>query len=217
MRKLTLLTLIMAFVMPAVGQITHTPKGAVDENAEKTLKKATQKINSGGLSFTVTMINKDANKKETARQKADVIYNKGKYRVTFGENTIYCDGTATWHWNKGTNEVVVNTMSGAEDDLMNPASILTNYKNNFSAKFIRKEQNGNAIIDLTPKKAKSYYKIRLTINANSGILQKMVMHNYDSSCGEYSISNFKSNVKTNDKDFTFPKGENPEVEIIDMR
>lgn len=212
-----LFMLVTVLGIPAVAQITHTPKGAVDENAEKTLKKASQKINSSAISFTVTMINKDANKKETARQKADVVYNKGKYRATFGENIIYCDGNATWHWNKDANEVVVNNMSSSEDDLMNPASILANYKSNFSAKYIRKEQNGNTIVDLTPKKAKSYYKIRLTINANSGILQKMVMHNYDSSCGEYVISNFKSGVKTDTKDFTFPKDENPKVEVIDMR
>lgn len=212
-----LMMLITAFALPATAQITHTPKGAVDENAEKTLKKALQQINNNAVSFTVTMVNKDANKKETARQKADVIYNKGKYRATFGENIIYCDGSATWHWNKDANEVVVNNMSSAEDDLMNPAGIIANYKSNFNAKYIRKEQNGNAIIDLTPKKAKSYYKIRLTINANSGVLQKMVMHNYDSSCGEYNITNYKSGVKTNADDFVFPKAQNPKVEIIDMR
>jgi hypothetical protein len=45
----------------------------------------------------------------------------------------------------------------------------------------------------------------------------MEMHNYDSSCGEYIISNFKTGVKTTDTDFSFPKSQNPNVEIIDMR
>ena len=43
------------------------------------------------------------------------------------------------------------------------------------------------------------------------------MHNYDSSCGEYQLSHFKSGVKTTADDFTFSKNKNPNVEIIDMR
>ena len=217
MKKLMTLMLMAAFAMPALAQITHTSKGDDDENAEKILKKASQKINAGAVSFSVTMISKDQNKKETGKMKADVLYNKGKYRVDFDENVIYCDGNSTWHWNKEVDEVVINKMSSSEDDLLNPASILANYGKNFKAKFIRQEKDGTAIIDMTPKKSKSYYKIRLKINANSGIIQSMEMHNYDGSCGEYKVSNFKSGVKTSDSDFTFSKSNNPKVEIIDMR
>lgn len=215
-RLIFALTLICSMV-PLSAQITHTSNGHVDQNAQKILKKATQKINAGAVSFTVTMTNKDSNKKTTAKEKADVLYDNGKYRVTFGNNIIYCDGTATWHWNKDDNEVVVNNISASEDDLLNPAAILAKHDKNFTAKFIRQEENGNAIIDMTPKKSKSYYKIRLVINANNGILQRMEMHNYDSSCGEYQLSHFKSGVKTTADDFTFSKNKNPNVEIIDMR
>lgn len=217
MKRLTLLLLALSTIFLASAQITHTSKGQVDQNAEKYLKKAYDKINGGGVSFSVTMVSKDSNKKETARHKADVLFNKGKYRVTFGTNVIYCDGAATWHWDKEVNEVVVNKASTAEDDLMNPAAILANYKKNFNAKFIRKEQNGNAVIDLTPKKSKSYYKIRLIVNAESGIMNKMEVHNYDSSSADYIVSSFKSGVKTCDTDFKFTKSANDGVEIIDMR
>lgn len=210
----------MFFVSLALSggaQITHTSNGNVDKNAETILSKASKKINSGAVSFTVTMVNKDEKKKETARMKADVLYHGGKYRVKFEGNEIFCDGKSTWHWNKDANEVTVNPMSDSQDDLMNPASLLANYSKNFKAKYIRQEQNGDAIIDLTPKKTKSYHKIRLIINANSGIVKQMEMHNYDSSCGEYIVSNFKNGVKDNNSDYTFPREQNPKVEIIDMR
>ncbi len=218
MRKLmTLVLLTAAMTLPGHAQITHTKKGAVDQNAEKVLKKALQKLEGGGVTFTVTMVNKDENKKETARQKADVKYNKGKYLVTFDGNEIYCDGSSTWHWSEETDEVVVNKMSESQDDLMNPAALLANYTKNFKAKYIRQEQNGNAVVDMTPKKSKSYYKIRLIINVNSGIIQQMEMHNYDGSCGEYRVNNFKSGIKCSDSDFTFSKDKHPKSEIIDMR
>lgn len=217
MKRFLTTLLLLAAIMPAMAQITHTSKGTVDQNAEKILKKAADKINAGTVSFTVMMVNKDANKKETARLKANVIYSKGKYHVSFNGNEIYCDGTATWHWSKETNEVVINKMSESEDDLMNPASILMNYKKNFKCKFIRQETNGDAIIDLTPKKSKSYYKIRVIINANSGIVQRMEMHNYDSSSGEYIISKFNGSAKASESEFTFSKDKHPGVEVLDMR
>lgn len=216
MKRILTIILFFAFCGFSSAQITHTPGGGkVDLNADNILKAAAKKFNEGAISMSVTMVNKDSQKHETGRMKADVLYKGGKYRVTFDGNVIYCDGISTWHWNKDVNEVTVNTMSDNDDDLMNPASLLANYSKNYKAKYIRKEQNGDNIIDLTPKKAKSYYKIRLTVNNN--IPKKMVMHNYDSSCGEYVISNFKSGVKTADGDFSFSKTQNPNVEIIDMR
>ena len=206
----------MVCIMPLSAQITHTAQGSVDKNADEILKKASKKIDAAtGVKFTVTMTNRDANKKSTAKMSADVLYQQGKYRVTFDENTIYCDGTATWHWNKDTKEVVVNKMSSSEDDLMNPGALLANYSKNFKAKFIRKEANGDAVIDLTPKKARSYYKIRFIIGSNS-VVRRMEMHNYDSTSAEYEVSKFTS-AKATANDFIFPQKEHPDAEIIDMR
>jgi len=217
MKKLTFLLLSLLVVMPAMAQITHTSKGAVDQNAEKVIKRAAQKFKGDAVSFTVTMVNKDANKKETARQQAEVLYHQGKYRVSFGENVIYCDGKSTWHWNKEANEVVVNSMSSSDDDLMNPAALLANYSKNFRAKFIREEKGGTSVVDLTPIKSMSYYKIRLLIQTSTGLLQSMEMHNYDGSEGDYRVSNFKSGVKAAASSFSFQKTDHPKVEVIDMR
>ena len=209
--------LLLAGIAPAWAQITHTSKGTVDENAEKILKNAAKKFNASAVSFNVTMINKDADKKETARMKADVLYSRGRYRATFDGNALYCDGKSVWHWDKENNEVTVSSMSASEDNLMNPAAILNNYQKNFKAKFIRQEANGDAVVDLTPKTSKSYYKIRLIVGATSGVLKRMEMHNYDGSCGEFAVSNYKSGVAASDADFTFSKTQHPNVEVIDMR
>jgi outer membrane lipoprotein-sorting protein len=215
--KRTILILLLLFCATTLtAQITHTAQGNYDKNADEILKKASKKIdNASGVTFTVTMTNKDSNKKATAKMTADVIYQQGKYRVTFGDNVIYCDGTATWHWNKDANEVVVNTITDSQDDLMNPGALLANYTKNFKAKYIRKESNGDAVIDLTPKKAKSYYKIRFIIGSN-GIVKRMEMHNYDSTAAEYEVSKFNT-AKVTLNTFVFPQKENTGVEIIDMR
>lgn len=217
MKRIVLL-LLVALGFVAQAQITHTQQGNVDKTAQEVLQKASKQLNSTAVSFSVTMVNKDTKKKETARQDAKVLYNKGKYRLTFGEQVVYCDGAAVWHWNKEVNECTVNKLdTKSTEDLMNPAALLNNYSKNFKAKYIRTDADGTAVIDLTPKQGRSYYKIRLLCSYSTGVLKRLEIHNYDGSCGEYQVSGFKSGVTCNDSDFTFSKAKNPKVEIIDMR
>ena len=218
MKKTYLLFAFIALLsLSATAQITHTANGNIDENANKILKKASAVFEKSAVSFTVTMIIRDSGKKETARQKADVIYNKGRYKVSMSELIMYCDGTNVWQWDKTNKEVTINTLAPSEDDLMNPAGLLATYNKNFKVKFIREEDDGTAVIDLTPRKSKSYYKIRMLINSKNGHIKQMEIHNYDSSEGIYQISAFKTGVKCTEKDFVFDTTANKSVEVIDMR
>ena len=74
---------VMLFGWSAQAQLTHTSTGTVDENANSIIKKAAAKM-TGSVSFTVTVVNYDSNKKETFRQKADILYQSPKYRVLAG-------------------------------------------------------------------------------------------------------------------------------------
>ena len=197
------------------AQITHTDKGAVDQTANTLLKKAAAKM-SGTVSFSVTVVNLDADKKETFRHKVDILYNAPRYRVKTSDLEIYCNGKAVWQLNKPNKEVVITSMTDSDDDITNPARLLSNYSKSFRAKFIREESDGTAIVDLQPMKARSYHKIRLFINSKTGLLKKMEQHNFDSSRGVYTLSNFK-NTKATDADFTFNTKANPGVEVVDMR
>lgn len=215
MKKLLALAIAsLLFVSASYAQLTHTANGTVDQNATNIIKKASAKM-SGTVSFSVTVVNYDANKKETFRQKADVLYNAPRYRVKAGSVEIYCDGKSVWQVNKSAKEVVVTPIADSDDDLTNPARLLANYSKNYRAKFIREEENGTSIVDLQPNKGRSYHKIRIYIDKN-GQLKKLEQHNYDSSRSEYTVSNFK-NVSASDSDFVFDTKANPGIEVIDMR
>lgn len=216
MRKLFIFFLMsMVMAIPAYAQLTHTAEGAIDQNANAILKKAAAKM-SGTVSFTVTVVNKDSNKKETFRKKVDVLYNSPRYRVKSSDIEIYSDGKSVWQYNKQAKEVVISPMSTATDDLTNPALLLSNYSKNFRAKYIRLEDDGTAVIDLQPIKSRSYHKIRLFINSKSYLLKKLEQHDFDSSRGEYTITNFK-NTKAADADFVFDTKSHTDVEVVDMR
>jgi outer membrane lipoprotein-sorting protein len=215
MKRTVALLIAILLGIQLSAQITHTDKGAVDQTANTLLKKAAAKM-SGTVSFSVTVVNLDADKKETFRHKVDILYNAPRYRVKTSDLEIYCNGKAVWQLNKPNKEVVITPMTDSDDDITNPARLLSNYSKSFRAKFIREESDGTAIVDLQPMKARSYHKIRLFINSKTGLLKKMEQHNFDSSRGVYTLSNFK-NTKATDADFTFNTKANPGVEVVDMR
>ena len=215
MKRTVALLIAILLGIQLSAQITHTDKGAVDQTANTLLKKAAAKM-SGTVSFSVTVVNLDADKKETFRHKVDILYNAPRYRVKTSDLEIYCNGKAVWQLNKPNKEVVITPMTDSDDDITNPARLLSNYSKSFRAKFIREESDGTAIVDLQPMKARSYHKIRLFINSKTGLLKKMEQHNFDSSRGVYTLSNFK-NTKATDADFTFNNKANPGVEVVDMR
>ncbi len=195
------------------AQITHTSAGAVDETAARVLGKAADKMNTGSFSVPVTVVTYDANKKETFREKVTITYKSPCYKVDAGGIELWCDGVNVWQVNKEAKEVVVSKMTDDDDDITNPAALLANYQKNYRAKFIR-EENGVAIVDLQPKKSRTFHKMRLFIDTATGWLKKIEQHNYDSSRGEYTFGK-RTLVKTSCEAFkyTAPQG----YEVVDMR
>ena len=214
--KHPLFLLVFSFyllISPLSAQITHTATGTVDETANSIIKKASDKMATGAFSVPVTVVNYDANKKETFRQKADITYKSPCYKVIAGDIEIWCDGESVWQVNRNTKEVVVTNMTKDDDDITNPAALLANYKKNYRAKFIR-EEGGTAIIDLQPKKSRTFHKLRLFIETSTGRLKKIEQHNYDSSRGEFTFGKYAPKKLTStDFKFSAPQG----FEVVDMR
>ena len=205
--------MLMGLVAGVQAQITHSEQGAVDQKADALLKRAASQF--GNVSFKVTASMLDAQKKETLRQTAQVLYCKGCYRVSVADQEVICDGKTVWQWNKTAREVAVTNMSTDDVDLMNPARLLKNYDKSFRAKYIRTD-DGVALVDLQPRSARSFHKIRLYMNEKSGQLQRMEVHKYDSSREVYEITEFKR-ASTPASKFTFDPSQHAGVEIIDMR
>ncbi len=197
------------------AQITHASQGRLDENATEVLKKAAARFDQN-VSFSVKATIYDGQKKLKAQQSAQVRYHKGKYRLTMEGQELICDGTTVWQWNKQANEVAINNMSNDDIDLLNPGRLLANYNKSFKAKYIRTDDDGTAIIDLTPRSPRSYHKIRLYIKEDDGQLRRMEVQKYDSGRELYDITDFKRTANAASQ-FTFDPKQHPGVEVIDMR
>ena len=214
MKKLVLILMALAVLPSSFAQLTHTAGGnTVDENANKILSRVAVKWTTASIRFDVNVVNLDANKKKTFSQKATITYKTPAYIVKAGDIEVYCDGTTVWQVNKTAKEVVVNNMTDSDDDLTNPAKMLANYQKNYRAKYIR-EEDGVAIIDLQPKNSRPYHKLRLFIDTANNRLKKIEQHNYDSSRGEYTFSNYTL-VKIHSTAFAYTAPEG--YEVVDMR
>jgi outer membrane lipoprotein-sorting protein len=197
------------------AQITHNSQGRLDENATAVLKKAIKKLENASFSVNMTIL--DGQKKKVFERNAEVRYLKSSYRLKSSEEEFYCDGTTVWYWNKKAKELTISSVE--EDDgmnLLNPASLMAHIGENFRAKYIRTEDDGTAVIDLQPRSAQSFHKIRLFINEKNGELKSIEVHKYDSGREIYLFSK-QQYGKEKMTGFTFDPKAHPDVEVIDMR
>lgn len=215
MKKILIALLPLLLLLPAGAQITHNSQGQLDQNATDILKKASARFQQN-VAFNVTATILDGNKKQLAKHTAQVRYHKGKYHLVMEGQELISDGTVVWQWNKQANEVAVNNLSTDDIDLLNPGRLLENYQRNFKAKYIRTDDDGTAIVDLTPRSTRSYHKIRLFVKEDDGLVRRIEVQKYDSGREIYDISDFKraSNAASQ---FTFDPAKHPGVEVIDMR
>jgi len=149
-----------------------------------------------------------------------LIVKKDKYFLTFEDQIIANDGKMAWNYQKNTNEA--SLFEADEDDfaIYHPSKLLLNWNDEYEAKVIREEELQKKqviLVDLSPKKKSSFYKIRLFIDKTTAYIQKMMMYEIDGTTITYTITTFTPNAVIADQKFTFNKNDYPDVQINDMR
>ncbi len=172
------------------------------------------------MKFHYTLkVTKDS--KTLSSSQGDFALKGSKYRATYNGQEFYCDGESIWNYQKSTNEVSIYEYDPEDDEnMMNPQRLLKNWEKQFRAKFIRDEFINNAsvsLVDLTPKAAQSFYRIRLFINKSNKQIVRIALYEKDNTIYTYYIEQFNSNATFPDNYFTFDKSKYPGVEVNDMR
>lgn len=153
--------------------------------------------------------------------KTGVMTIKGnKYTFVFGNQTSYCDGKTLWNYQKDIKEVSIYEYIEEEDNLLNPAKILSDWNKEYRAKFIRDDsENGKVvqIIDLMPIKSSSFYKIRLVIDKAQQEIVSVTAYEKDNTTYSYHIDKMTVNNPVDDATFVFEVAKHPDVDVNDMR
>ena len=211
-----LLTIIIALMSVSALTAQNVDGGATDLMKKVALQY--QKYNTLQFHYTLKTTKDD---KTLSVSEGDFYLKGNKYKTTFAGQQLFCNGTSIWSYDKSANEVSVYEYDPDDDqNLMNPQRILKDWSTHFRAKFIRDEFQNNvqySIVDLTPKTAQSYYRIRVYIVKTSQKIAKIAVYEKDNTIYTYHIEQFKSDIPLDDKMFVFDKSKYPGVEVNDMR
>ncbi len=190
-----------------------------DKKAEEILDGVSQKMQAFQtmrIEFTYLMEHSEENIKES---KSGSIYIEGdKYRLYIAEQLVICDGKTVWTYFKDANEVQINDVDPDDDNT--PMKMLTAYNQNYKAKLIKEMPKGGKtiqVIDLTPNKTQSYFKIRLEIDKLAKMVTSSTIYDKNGSTFTYVVDKFHENPRIHPSRFIFNTADYPGVIITDMR
>jgi len=161
-------------------------------------------------------------KGKTMSTKTGTVWMKGnKYRVSFGGQEIFSDGTTVWNYDKSTNEVTINNVD-ASGTALTPQKLFTNFYDKDFLYLLNGEKKVGAKtlqeIEMTPTdKSKPFHKVYLQVDkAAKTIYSTKVLENGGNRY-TYTVSNMKTNGALADNQFAFDKKKYPGVEEVDLR
>jgi outer membrane lipoprotein-sorting protein len=198
-----------------------TTRKYVDEEANAVLKAVQTKMTTYVticIDFTIHTIK---NEKIIDEISGKIQLKGQKYILDISSQKVFCDAVNVWTYLTQQQEVTLSSYQPDDtEQFLNPSAWIQNYQKQFKAQFIREETQKGVwvqIIDLTPLKSSSYYKIRLYIDKSKKQLTKATIYQKDDLLYTYFIDKFIVNQPIEDSKFVFDLSKYPHVELIDLR
>lgn len=154
--------------------------------------------------------------------KTGTISMKGlKYKVSFGDQEIFCDGKTVWSYDKSSNEVTINDLDNSAGTIT-PQKLFTNFYDNDFLYLLNGEKKVGAKIlqeiEMTPTdKSKPFHKVYVQIDKAAKTLYSTKVLENGGNRYTYTVSSMKTNIPVADNEFVFNKSKYPGVEEVDLR
>lgn len=163
----------------------------------------------------------NASGKALSNKTGSILMKGTKYRVSFGGQEIFCNGTTVWNYDKAANEVTISKLD-ASSGMITPQKLFTNfYDKDFLYMLNGEKKLGKKTlqeIEMTPvDKSKPFHKVYLQVDkAAKSIYSTKVLENAGNRY-TYTISTMKTNKPMAENVFVFDKTKFPGVEEVDLR
>lgn len=172
-----------------------------------------KKVEAFKAAFSQRLTNENAGIDETIS--GQIIVKGDMYVLDVAGQRIFNNGTDIYTYNPEISEVTISTYDPEESEIT-LSNVYDLYKKGFKYILASTESNGDRIIELDPEKRdKSYFKIRMVINAKDE-LQSFTVFEKTGNRYLYTITSFQP-VSLPDSHFTFDTSKYPNVEVIDFR
>lgn len=191
-----------------------------DKKAKEILKKVADKAKSyTNLKFEFTYRMVDKAHDIDNELKGTIVMQDDKYNLKIMGRNIVCDGTTTWTHDPDAEEIQISNASeskGAFDFLKVVTSIDDSYKPKL-IKTVKEKGKEFYIIDLTPIKAKSYYKVRVKISKADNWVTEATIYEKDNVQYTFTVNKFSANLKLPANYFKLDTTKYPDCEVVDLR
>ncbi|MDR0546846.1 MAG: outer-membrane lipoprotein carrier protein LolA [Dysgonamonadaceae bacterium] len=199
------------------------PTTAQNKKAKEYLDKSSEAFaNTNGLAAHFTMQIKDVAHKISESFEGDIELKGAKFHLNTPDLETWFDGKTQWVLQKDADEVNVTTPSPEEIQAINPATILSLYKQNCKYNYLseKKDTKGRAVheIELIPQaKNSDVSKIVLQIGSTDYLPVKIHITYKNKMENIIHIKQYQKQVNFPDSRFVFDAKKYPNVEIIDLR
>jgi outer membrane lipoprotein-sorting protein len=154
--------------------------------------------------------------------KTGTILMKGtKYKLSFGGQEIFCNGTTVWNLDKSANEVTINTLD-ASSGMITPQKLFSNFYDKDFLYILNGEKKVGAKlmqeIQLTPvDKSKNFHTVYLLIDKVGKTMYSTKVLENAGNRYSYTVNTMKTNIPAADQLFIFDKSKFPGVTVEDLR
>lgn len=209
---------ILSLLLLSVAGFSQTDAAAIallDQVAAKADKYTSLKVD-----FTMSIENLQTKKRESHSGSAS--YKAGYYKLDIMGQVVYSDGKTNWTYLKDAEEVNITGNDDNQAAMMNPKTLLKDYKTNFKVKYIADKFEANrplVEIDMFPKviEGKKYSKITLKIDKTKKQIYSVRYVGKDGVSYLIDISKFTENAGVTDAEIKYSNSLYPGAEVIDMR
>lgn len=194
---------------------------AIDKKADEIIKKVKKKydeIKTFQAEFVQTSYWKLADNVHEQRGK---IWLKGKdmFKIQTEDQTVVSDGKTIWTYSQFNNQVIIDHIATAGEDIRLPKDIFFKYSEDYHPQYRQDEKINNqdcSVLELQAKTEDIFIKyMKIWISLKIFIPIKIEQVDINGNSNTYLLNNIQVNVTLNDDVFTYQPPDS--VEIIDMR
>jgi len=151
--------------------------------------------------------------------KGSIVMKGDSYNLHIMGRNVVSDGTTQWSNDPDAEEIQITSASESAN-AFSFLKIITSVNNDYTPKYIKTEKkNGKSfyIVDMTPKTAKSYYKVRLKIAKENSYIQEAIIYEKDGVEYYFTVEKFSTNLELPEGYFMIDPAKYPDSEVVDLR
>lgn len=212
--------LLIIFLSLSLGFNTITNAQVDDAKAKEILDKVAQKAKTyENLKFKFEYRMQDKEHKIDNTIPGVIVMKGDMYNLQIMGRNVITNGITIWTHDPDAEEIQISNVDKSNNSFAF-LKIITSVGDKYKSKYIKSiKEDGKSyeIIDLTPIKGESYYKIRVKIDNSLSSITEAVIYEKDNITYTFEVVKFEINLKLPAGYFEMKPANFPDSEVVDLR